>query len=131
MFLIKAIKFHFTGSKLMKFCYYKIWFQAFQSFDGEDSGRIKATDFRRIIETFCFPLKDTQFKVHFNIRHQIFSHTQNMALNLNPPPPNLPRADYHRWILTLYPSHIRISWLPTCPPPPFSISQSCYPSTYT
>ncbi len=36
--------------------------QAFQSFDGDYTGRVKAQDFRRIVDGFCFKLSDPQFK---------------------------------------------------------------------
>ena len=36
--------------------------QAFQSFDPDYKGRIRATDFRRVLDNFCFPLSEPQFK---------------------------------------------------------------------
>ena len=37
-------------------------FQAFQAFDRDYTGRIKCTDFRRVLDNFCFKLTNKQFK---------------------------------------------------------------------
>ena len=49
--------------------------QAFQSFDPDYSGRMRLSDFRRILDNFCFPLSDAQFK-HLQSRLVVFSDQQ-------------------------------------------------------
>ena len=49
--------------------------QAFQSFDPEYKGRIRASEFRRVLDNFCFPLSEPQFK-HLLTKLQVHADNQ-------------------------------------------------------